>query len=333
MTVTMNFIKKKEPRKILILRFGAIGDIVHSSALFRSLKKFNPDFEIHYATFKIPSALLSNDPDIKKVWIFENKSYKCLLNLAKKLRKEKFDLFINLQPSIKTKVFELFLNSGKTLTYKKTFKLHAVENFWITAKKEFKNIILDESLKIYIPDEVINKVSNFINSEKKTIVFNLGASNIRQGRKWPVEYWKQLAKSVIDKYNVDIILNGSEEDAEISEKLLDISSNIRSYCGKLSILESSGLISLCSLIISGDTGPLHIATALEVPAIGLYGAAPISRTGPYGKLNFDLCSDRKCVPCNRRKCNISNKDDIYNPCMTDIKPKEVIDIVDDIFFT
>lgn len=326
----MKIFKKKKPHKVLILRLGAIGDVVHSSALFRSLKNFDKSLEIHYVTFKTPSMLIDHDPDIDKVWVLKDKSYNSLLNMANNLRKYKFDLFFNLQPSIKTRVFNLFLNPKKTITYKKTFSLHAVENFWETGKKAFKEIELEDSLKLYIPDEIRNDMTQFINNQKKTIVFNIGVSKTRQGRKWPINYWKKLAKTIIDKYDCDIILNGSKEDAEISEKLLDISPNIRSFCGKLNILESSALISLCNIMVSGDTGPLHIATALEVPTIGLYGAAPISRTGPYGKLTFDLCSERECVPCNRRKCSISEENDEYNPCMIDIKPEEVEKIIDDI---
>ena len=113
---------KNKCKKILILRFGAIGDVVHTTALFRSLKNYDSELEIHYATFKTPYSLIENDPDLEKVWILEGKIYKHLINHAKELRKEKFDLFINLQPSIKTKVFSLILGAKKSLTYKKNFQ-------------------------------------------------------------------------------------------------------------------------------------------------------------------------------------------------------------------
>jgi len=70
-------------KKILILRFGAIGDVVHSTALFRSIKKSCPDISIHYATFKSPSMNIQNDPDLEKIRILEGKTYKQLFSLAK----------------------------------------------------------------------------------------------------------------------------------------------------------------------------------------------------------------------------------------------------------
>lgn len=322
-----NLSKKEKIKKILIIRLGAIGDVVHSTALYRSLKKYNPEFEIHYLTSKTPSTLVENDPDIKKIRIAEDKTYKYLANLAKTLKNEKYDLCINLQPSIRTKYLTFFIGAKHNLTYKKTFKLHAVENFWKTAKPLFKDIKPEKELKLYIPDEIKEKTGSFTN----TVVFNMGVSTVRQGRRWPLEYWEKLAKDIIEKYNCNIILTGAQEDAEFSESILHISPEIKSFCGKLSILENSAMVSKCRLLVSGDTGPLHIATALGVPVIGLYGAAPVSRTGPYGKNCFTLYSEMKCVPCNRRKCKYLKDNELYTPCMNDLTPDRVLDIIKKIF--
>lgn len=321
----------KEFKKVLILRFGAIGDVVHTTALFRSLKNYTPAIEIHYATFKPPSVLIENDPDLEKVWVLEGKTYKHLINLAKELKKEKFDVFINLQPSIKTKIFSLILGAKKTLTYKKTFKLHAVENFWRTARPLFKDLILSEEIKIYLPDEAQEKAKSLIQTDKKVVGFNIGATTARQGRKYPIELWKELAKEIIDKQNCKIVLTGSREDAEEAEELLDISPEVVSFCGKLSLTESAAILQRCDLVISGDTGPLHIATAVGTSVIGLYGAAPILRTGPYGNNSFALKSDMDCIPCNRRKCKFLKKGEQYTPCLLNLSPAKILNIIDDIF--
>jgi len=321
----------KNFKKILILRFGAIGDVVHTTALFRSLKNYDSEIKIHYATFKTPAVLIEKDPDLEKVWVLEGKTYKHLIKLAKDMRKEKFDVFINLQPSIKTKVFSLFLGSKKTLTYKKTFNLHAVENFWITAKPIFKDILLDKEIKIYLPDEAKERIKSLIEPDNKLVGFNMGVSSVRKGRKWPLDYWTELAKMLIAKYNCQIVLTGSTEDVEEAKIIENSSPNITSFCGKLSLTESAALMQRCNLIISADTGPLHIATAVETFAIGLYGAAPISRTGPFGNNSFALKSDMDCIPCNRRKCKFLKKDEQYSPCLLKLMPDKVLDVINDIF--
>lgn len=314
----------KEINKILILRFGAIGDVVHSTELFRSIKRKYPEISIHYASFKVPSLNIQHDPDLDKVWVVEGKAYKQLYKLTQELRKEKFDLFINLQPGNRTRIFSLMLGMPKTITYKKTFKQHAVKNFWDTGKKFFKDIELDEELNLYIEEDVKNKVSGMISKERLSIAFNMGVSPVRQGRRWAQSYWRELADKFLEKYDCEIILTGSDSDKEFSENLLELSPKVKSFCGKTSIEENTALLSLCDLVISSDTGPLHIATAVKTSSIGIYGAAPVSRTGPYGKKCAVVFSDRECVPCNRRKCPYLKQGGHYTPCMLDVKPDQVL---------
>lgn len=317
-----DFFRKQDIKKVLIFRFGAIGDVVHTTALYRSLKSHNPKLSIHYLTGKVPSELLEYDHALDKIWILENKSYKYLLTLAKELKREKFDICINLQPSIRTKVFSRFIQAKKTLTYKKTFKRHAVDNFWVTARPEFKNLVLDEELKLFIPDEIKEKI--FLDTDKPVIGFNMGANSARQGRKWPLKHWKELAEKIINNHDYKIILTGSQEDSELAEELVKISPEITSFCGKLSIAQTAALLSKCSLVISGDTGPLHIATAIGTQVLGLYGSMPPERTGPYGEGHFVLTADNKCIPCNRRKCKYTENKNQDTPCMEGITPDQVL---------
>ncbi len=327
-TYYLHIMNPQDVKKILILRFGAIGDVVHSTELFRSIKRKYPDVSIHYASFKTPSMNIQGDPDLDRVWVAEGKTYKQLYKLAKELGKENFDLFLNLQPGIRTRIFALMLGMPGTITYRKTFKLHAVENFWFTGKRYFKDLDLSKNLELHIKGEVRDRASEMLDKKGMVIAFNMGVSPTRQGRRWPQEYWRELARMLLEKYGCEIILTGSEADREFSEVLLDGSSRIRSFCAKTSVEENTALLSLCDLVISGDTGPLHIATAVEVPAVGLYGAAPVSRTGPYGENCAAVFSDRACVPCNRRRCKYMREDGLYTPCMLDVKPAQVMESVE-----
>jgi len=317
-----------EIKKILILRFGALGDVVHTSCLFHSLKRQHPDLSVHYLTFKEPSLLIENDKSLERIWVADNKSYKCLNSLAKALRKEKFDLFMNLQPSIRTKIFSLMLSPKKVLTYKKDFSLHATENFWRTAKPLFKEMGFEKELKVYLPEKSLKKAVSLLPANKKQVAFITEVSPTREGRLWPAEYWKDLAKNLISKYNCEILLTGTEKNIPRANEITAVSAGIKSFCGKLNIQESAALLARCSLVISGDTGPLHIASGLGVPVIGLYGAMPVSRTGPLGCGCYTLVSERKCVPCNKRKCKYLKKNELFTPCMSDIKSDYVFKLIE-----
>ncbi|MDD3150352.1 MAG: glycosyltransferase family 9 protein [Candidatus Gastranaerophilales bacterium] len=317
-------------KKILIVRLGAIGDVVHSSALFKSIKKACPNVKIHYATTKAPSLLIENDRDLNKLWILNNnfKSYKYLFNFAKELRKEKYDLCINLQPSIRIKFFCLMTGAKRHLVYKKLFKYHAVENFWRTALPIFKDIKLPENLEIFLPQEKTEEAKKLVKDINKPLVcLNIGTSPTRQGRRWPIKNWQNLATELISKYQCQIILTGAKEDLKATQQLEHLPF-VTNFCAKSDIATSAALMSLCKVVISGDTGPLHIATALNIPTIGLYGAAPISRTGPYGTKAFTAKGERACIPCNRRKCKYLTKNEEYTQCMLEIKPEKLLNIID-----
>ena len=127
-------------KRVLLIRQGAIGDVVHTTNVFRSIKESYPDAKIDYLVGKVPAELLRNDDRLNDVILLNDKSYSYLFKLGLELRKNSYDLIINLQPSLRFKFLSFIIMPKKVVNYHKTFKLHAVENFFRTAKKVIKNI-------------------------------------------------------------------------------------------------------------------------------------------------------------------------------------------------
>ena len=320
--------KTTDIKKILIIRFGAIGDLLHSSEIFRSIKRKHPDIKIHYLTTKLPAEIIKYDDDIDKIILLEYKKYAYLWNLAKELRKEKYDLIINLQNSNRAKFLAFFTCAKKIVNYKKTFKLHAVENFWQTAHKVFKDIELKHELELRIPNEIIEKIKNIIPQDKKIVTMNIFSSPTRQGRRWKKEYFRELALKMAEKYDCYIIFSGAPNEAKELNDFENLHPNIKILAGELSLIESCALYAISDVVISGDTGPLHLASGCKKPVcIGLYGSAPISRTGIWGEKHYSLSSDLPCVACNRRKCKIVKGP--FNPCLEEIKPDVVLNLIEE----
>lgn len=321
--------KKHNYDKILIIRTGAIGDVVHTTNLVHAIKEENQNAEIHYLTSATILPIIENDNAINKI-ITINPKFKMFSeetkNLAKELKNENYDLVINLQPSLKVKYLIFLAGIKKKATYRKQFKMHAVTNFWETGKKVFPNLKEQPNLKLYLPEETINFAKEKTkNLKRPLIVFNAGGvlSN-RQGRTYPINQWIELGKKLQEKYNGTIIFNGAKEDADILRPLEEIPNSVN-YIGELSLINSCGIISQADLMISGDSGPLHIATALGVKSVGLYGSMPEKRTGCYSS-GINVVSKKECVPCNRRKCKFLKKTkEIYAPCMKEISVDEIID--------
>ena len=316
-------------KKILIIRTGAIGDVVHTTNLVHSIKKAYPETVIHYMTNPMLEFMLENDETIEKV-ITINPKFKLFSSytkeMAAKLKQEKYDLVINLQPSLKVRGLIFLAGIKKELIYKKDFKLHAVTNFWRTGIKAFPNMKEDRELKIYLSQDTINKSKDRLKDYKHPfIVINAGGMfSKRQGRTYPVEKWIELGNKIQEKFNGTIILNGAIEDKEFLQPLNKIKDSVN-YIGELSLEDSCGVISQADLMISGDSGPLHIATALGVKSIGLYGSMPVNRTGCYCN-GINIKSEKTCVPCNRRKCKyIKRTKKIYTPCMEEIETDKILE--------
>lgn len=312
-------------KKALIIRIGAIGDVVETTGLADALLK--QGWQVDYLTGKIPAELLITNPNINNVYIFEKKTYSYILNLGLKLRKEKYDLILNLQPSLRLKTLSFLAGGKKVSNYKKTYKYHAVENFFETGKRIMPELILDKNINLYIPESIKEKMNSKLNNKIK-ICFNIGANSSRQGRKWCIPYWSELAKKLFEKYDTEIFIIGGNEDKENANKLLELEPRLKNFAGKTTLMETAALLSISNLMISGDTGPLHIASASGIKCLGLYGCCSVSRSGPYGENHKTISSQLSCAPCDKRKCRFTNKKEDDTPCMREIKPQKVLDLVD-----
>ena len=324
----------KKINKILIIRLGAIGDVVHTSNVYRSIKAKYPDVEIHYLTSPIIKPIIEFSSDLDKVITINPKELKLFsksfVDMARTLKKENYDLIINLQPSFKTMLLCRLASFCKVLVYKKSFKLHAVTNFWMTAKKHLKDIPEFFDLKLVLNPELIGRVEKKVLDYKRPfIVLNAGGIfSKRQGRTYPIEKWVELGNELQKKYNGTVFITGVREDAHMLEKL-EVINNSVSFVDKLTLEENTALISISDLMISGDSGPLHIASALGVKSVGLYGSMPVKRTGVYGSEHVSIASNMPCVPCNRRKCKYLKKNKgLYAPCMSAITVKEIVENLD-----
>ena len=312
-------------KKVLIIRFGAIGDVVHTTGLYRAIKQKMPDVEIHYLTSSFIKPLLEADKDVSKIISLQGKlklfsqQTKEIINLIKQ---ENYDVIFNLQPSFKTKMI-CFLSGAKIVTYKKDFKMHAIKNFWQTGLKVFPDLKEISDVKLYLPEKLIDEAKEKVKDLKRPIVvINAGGMfSKRQGRSYPIEKWIELGNRIENEKGGTIILNGASEDRNFLLPLEKIKNSLN-FIGELSLEQSCALISQADLMLSGDSGPLHIACALGVKSIGLYGSMPVNRTGCSCT---NIVSKKDCVPCNRRKCKyLRGKKEIYTPCMKEIEVDSIL---------
>ena len=265
------------PKKILVVRFSSIGDIVLTTPVIRCLKTQLSGVEIHYATKKQYASVLETNPYISKIHVFEDKK---LPALVQNLADEKFDLIIDLHNNLRTFLLRSNLNIESHQFNKINFRKWLIVN-WKINKLPSKHIV-DRYLDTVKHLGVVNDgkgLDHFI-PEKDTIrpdslpsafqngyyAFVIGAKHFT--KKLPVE----KAIELCDILSKPIILIGGKEDMISGEKIAASDPlNIYNACGKYNINQSASLIDQSVSVISHDTGMMHIAAALKKDIISIWG--------------------------------------------------------------
>lgn len=295
--------------KILILRFSSIGDIVLTTPVIRCLKKQLPETEIHYLTKSSYASILEVNPYINQVISFEKK----LDEVIPQLKKEKYDVIIDLHKNIRTAK----LKSALRIKSHSFNKLNIEK--WIAVKTKQKNILPTQ----HIVDRYLNTVKKLgvvndsegldfflkeddniqLPAELKSgfIAFALGAQYAT--KRLPLE----KIISICSKINHPLVLLGGKEDFETGENIkTNLSSkNIFNYCGQLSLGQSASIVKQSTVVLTHDTGLMHIAAAFHLPIVSVWGnTIPEFGMYPYlpnEKSLFDIVEVKnlKCRPCSK----------------------------------
>lgn len=329
--------------KFLIIRFSSIGDIVLTTPVIRCIKKQVPEAEIHYLTKSNYLPILISNPYIHKVHYLEQS----LQNVITDLKRENFDFIIDLHHNLRSmKVKEAL--KVKSFSYDKlnvkkwiytSFKvnmlpdIHIVDRYMDTVKAfGVKND--GAGLDYFIAKE------DAINERDLPTSHQLGYVGIVIGaalntKKYPFHHLKKLCE-LLDH---PIVLLGGLEDADEGDRIA-ASDKIKIYnaCGKFGLNESADLVRRAKIIVTNDTGLMHIAAAYKKPVISLWGnTVPEFGMYPYYGSNYlragskgeappyDMLEIKKlrCRPCSKigyDSCPLG-----HFKCMEKINPLDVLD--------
>lgn len=302
--------------KILIIRFSSIGDIVLTTPVVRCLKKQIQDITLHYVTKYAFHTILESNPYIDKIHYFNND----LEALIDELRLENFDLIIDLHHNLRTLKVKRALRiksfSFNKLNIQKWFytnfrinvmpSIHIVERYFDTVK--FLGVKNDGAgLDYFIPEQSKVKESDIPTSHHAGYIgLVIGAA--LNTKKMPLQKLQNLCSAI----NHPVILLGGKEDASNGE-LIASTDPIKIYnaCGKFNLNESADLVRRAKLIITHDTGLMHIAAAFRKPILSIwgntvpaFGMSAYFGSRPSVDKRFEV-SPLYCRPCSKigyKKC-------------------------------
>jgi ADP-heptose:LPS heptosyltransferase len=327
--------KLPDLKKLLIIRFSSIGDIILTTPVVRCLKKQVPGIEIHYCTKREYLPVLEANPYIDQIHCLDDS----LSELAGRLRHENYDYVIDLHNSLRSTLLKRKLGKPSKAFPKLNIKKWLLVNFKINRLPALHIVdryfepssgfkIKNDKLGL---DYFISKKDEFDpgwlpeSHREKFIGFVIGGRH--KTKMLPADKVIEVCRLLNDP----VVLLGGPEDAENGEIIASaLPGKIYNSCGKLSLNRSAALVEQAGLIITNDTGLMHVAAAFKKKIISLWGnTVPEFGMYPYLPEGFGNNSvifeikDLKCRPCSKigfEKCPKKHFD-----CMNRLDSKQIAD--------
>lgn len=332
-----------EFNKILIIRLSSIGDIVLSTPLIRLLRKKFPSAQIDFVVKKEFSELLKFNPHLTNLIEFDaSNGFKELLRLRYQILKERYDLIVDIHNNLRS-VFLRTLSGAMVLKVDKRvfkrlllvkFKINLYKNIIPVAERYIETVSQlsikndNQGLELFVPNDVIEVAKSKIDFSDSERYIAIAPSAKHQTKRWLPERFAEVGDRLSEKFNAKIILMGGKEDEQICKLVESMMKNKPiNICGKTSLLESAGILSLCEMLITNDSGLMHIGSAMKTKVVAIFGST-VKEFGffPYGTKSIVVEKPIPCRPCShigREKCPKKHfkcmmeiqVDDVYNACV------------------
>jgi len=334
---------------ILIVKLSAIGDIIHTLPSLAALRKLYPEANITWAIEDASSDLISDHPYLDRVivshrkqWINDlkkgriTKPIREIRNFINDLRKQPYDLVIDFHGLIKSAVLVLLSSGKRKLGYDSMQELsglfvnekipedmnkHAIYRYLDFLRYLGADVEEPEFL-IPIGEENKNRVEELLQRndiDKKGRFVAVNPVALWDTKLWADEKFAGLCDRIAKELKISVIFTGTERDKleYIQSRMKTPSVNLG---GETTLRDLAYLYQRSSLLITTDSGPMHLAAAMGTPVIALFGPTDPSRTGPYGKGHVVIRRELSCSPCFLKKCDSME-------CMPGITIEEVFNAV------
>lgn len=337
--------------EILVIKLSAIGDVIHTLPSVRALKKKFPDARITWVVETAAADLLKGNPDLdrvivsrRKAWVNDLKQFK---NIGKSISEfsafirtlnyRKYDIVIDFHGLFKSAILAFLVKGDRKIGYDSMQELsglfytekipedmdkHAVDRYLDFARYlgcdtgtiQF-NICPDAENEKKI-DSLLQE--NRISRDDKLIAVSPQA--LWETKLWDNEKFAQLCDRIASELGGRVIFTGNgaaEMIADIRSRMKSDSINLE---GKTTLRELAALYRRVALLVTTDSGPMHLAAAVNTPVVAIFGPTSPARTGPYGTIHTVVQKGLTCVPCFLKHCETRN-------CMNEISVEEVFQVI------
>ena len=333
---------EEDPKKILIIRLSAMGDVLLTTPLLRLLKKKFPEAEIDFLVKQEYSSLISTNPYIHQIWIFsQSNNFFEFIKLCLQMRNIQYDGIIDLQVNVRSFFLWILSNAKWKVRYKpwrwKRFLLvHLHRNYYKTdmpVPLRFLSALLpwgiqddglglelkvDEKAKCVVRSHMKNRGIGLMN---RIVVLAPGASKMT--KRWPSENYAAVG-NYCNSRNYKVVLVGGDQDCQACEKVTKAMDMLpENFSGKLSFQETAALVAESDLLVTNDTGVMHMGSALKKKVVAIFGPTT-HHLGfmPFRTHSIVVEKSLSCRPCSYHGTDICSQG--HFRCMKDIQVEDVI---------
>jgi lipopolysaccharide heptosyltransferase II len=349
------------PQHILVIRLDLIGDLVLSLTVVQALKRTYPNAELDLlatpasadVVAPLAGAMFTYDPNIwrRPKTLFQPKNWRDLQTLLHRLHERNYDLAISVYGQWAA-ILSVLSGAKRRLGFGREsypglmtdsvpgrhWRLgdnkHEVD-YCLDLAQAAGAIVTpaDRIPHLSVDPQSTQQIEQLLRQEgwqdDKPLIACHISSNNGQSKRWPLPYWATLLDRLIREEGVQIVLTGAPSDLPLVENVIcRMREHPINLAGKTSLPQLAALLKHANLLISGDSGPIHIASALGTPTVGLYGPTNPALTGPVSPNATVLRSPIWCSPCYN---TIDPADCRFytTQCMKNITPTQVFEVVHD----
>ncbi|MFQ5329676.1 MAG: glycosyltransferase family 9 protein [Thermodesulfobacteriota bacterium] len=331
--------------KILIVKLSSLGDVVHTLPALASMRGGYPDAEIDWLVEDESKSILDANPLISHVVAIKKRGFRrapaTTQGIVRWIRARRYDMVLDFQGLMKSGIWLAISRSGRRIGFDRG--------------RELSHLFLNEKLPPYNRDRhAVDRYLDlaryaggvggavkfpiFFTYRDQERVFKLLADGgigrsdgfvvVAPKARWETKLWGaerfgQVASDIVEGRGMKVVVVGGPNDREYGEEIASHVEGILNLAGMTTIKELAFLMKWSRLVISVDSGPLHIAAAVGVPVIAIFGPTAPWRTGPYGENNLILTGGIECSPCFSRRCSKSTLE-----CMAAVTVKRVMEGVE-----
>lgn len=325
--------------KVLIVRLGSLGDIVHAIPAAAAIRRAFPQSSVDWLVDVRQREVLELVPVVDRRISVNTSRAGSLWSVLGDLRRTGYDVALDLQGLLKSAALARLSGASRVIGFPADLLRERAARFLYTETAGDvaphvidKNLSMLKAVGIRMPaiEYPLEDRNPAIANEGRLrlgipegapfVVINPGAA--WPNKRWPPVYFAEVARGLAERHGLRSLVLWGPGEEQLAQNVVTAADGASAVSPPTTVADLVSLTKAATLMISGDTGPMHIAAAVGTPLVGIYGPTDPQRNGPWAEDDLVVSRYRSCVCHYQRQCRISGR------CLLDISPREVLDLAE-----